>query len=81
MRWNDLSDRSIKTFLILVLLFANIAVALSHRSVDSRPPGSMRESSRDHGIFGAVAGNSSAAPASMASRTRASRGFSSRPQP
>ena len=31
MRLNDLSDGSIKTLLILGLLFANIAVAFSHR--------------------------------------------------
>ena len=39
MRWNDLSDGSIKTLLILVLLFANIAVALPHRRLDSQRPG------------------------------------------
>ena len=43
MRWNDLNGRSIKTLLILALIVANIAVALSRRaanaSVRGRRPG------------------------------------------
>ena len=35
MRLDDRSDRSIKALLILGLLIANIAVALSHRRPDS----------------------------------------------
>jgi hypothetical protein len=38
MRLNDLSDGSIKALLILGLLIANIAVALSHRSPDASKP-------------------------------------------
>ena len=43
MRWNDLNRRSIKTLLILALIVANIAVALSRRGAhlpsagDGRP--------------------------------------------
>lgn len=44
MRWNDLSHGSIKTFLILGLLLANIAVSFSHRRVDAQPPESARAS-------------------------------------
>ena len=39
MRWNDLNNRSIKTLLILILLFANIAVALSRRGAHLPPAG------------------------------------------
>jgi hypothetical protein len=43
MRLNDLSDGSIKTLLILVLILANIAVALAHHRASSHLPGSARE--------------------------------------
>ena len=42
MRLNDLGDGSIKTLLILVLLAANIAVALAHHRVPAQRPGSAR---------------------------------------
>jgi hypothetical protein len=40
MRLNDLSGGSIKTLLILILILANIAVALAHHRVLPQPPGS-----------------------------------------
>ncbi len=42
MRLNDLSDGSIKTLLIIVLLAANIAVALAHHRALPQSPGSGR---------------------------------------
>jgi hypothetical protein len=51
MRLNDLNGGSIKTLLILVLLFANIAVAHPRRSEDAQPPGSARAS---RAVFGAL---------------------------
>ncbi len=54
MRLNDLNDGSIKTLLILGLLFANIALASSHRRADAQPPGSARAS---RAVFGALAEN------------------------
>lgn len=54
MRLNDLSDGSIKTLLIFGLLFANIAVAFSHRHQDAPPPESGHAS---RGVFGALAEN------------------------
>ncbi len=54
MRLNDLSDGSIKTLLIFGLLFANIAVAFSHRHQDAPPPES-RHASRS--VFSALAEN------------------------
>ncbi len=43
MRLNDRHDGSIKTLLILVLLVANIAVALAHHRALLQPPGSARD--------------------------------------
>jgi hypothetical protein len=81
MRLNDLSDGSIKTLLILVLLVANIAVALPHRRVDSQPPGSVRASSRDRGIFGAFAQNYRVAQGSLARQIHESNSFRQSPLP
>jgi hypothetical protein len=56
MRWNDLSEGSIKTLLILALLAANIALAFPRKSL----PAGASTFSRDQQRFGAVADNSSA---------------------
>jgi len=40
MRLNDLSDGSVKTLLILLLLAANIAIALAHHDASLAPLGS-----------------------------------------
>ena len=65
MRLNDLNDGSIKTLFILVLLFANIAVALPHRSEDAQPPGSARAS---RAVFGVPAENFSGSRTPLAAR-------------
>lgn len=39
MRWNGINGGTIKTFLILVLLIANIAIAVSHQRAFSQPLG------------------------------------------
>ena len=44
MRLNDRRAGSIKTLFILVLLAANIAVALAHHRAPARLPGSARDS-------------------------------------
>ena len=58
MRLNDLSDGSIKTLLILILLAANIAVALAHHRTSPQlpPPGSADASPA---LFGAPPKSSS----------------------
>ena len=81
MRLNDLNDGSIKTLLILVLLFANIAVALPHRCGDSQLLGSARAPSRDRGIFGAFAEDSVLARGPLAAQTRQSNSFRHFPLP
>ena len=45
MRLNDLSDGSVKTLLILVLILANIAVALARHRAPSQPPRSAHQAS------------------------------------
>jgi hypothetical protein len=51
MRLNDLNDGSIKTLLILGLLFANIAVALPHHGGSSQPRERTSVSSLARDIF------------------------------
>jgi hypothetical protein len=66
MRLNDLNDGSIKTLLILILLGANIAVAIAHRRAEPQPPGSARAS---RAVFGAFAENSAGSGAARALQT------------
>ena len=54
MRAEDRSSGSIKVLIILILLFANIVLSLSHRPADAQPPGSARAS---RAVFGALAEN------------------------
>ena len=60
MRRKDRNAGSIKAFLILALLAANIALALPRRGVSARSPGSV----------GVLAKNSSAAQTSLPVRMR-----------
>ena len=50
MRLNDLSDGSIKTLLIFLLLGANIALALPRHGTESQPPTKTHHSSGDREI-------------------------------
>lgn len=70
MRLNDRRAGSIKTLLILVLIAANIAVALAHHRAPSESPGNELPARPSAGasraLFGALAENFPGSPATRA---------------